>query len=602
MADGSSNKIVKLGEDNYQYWAFQMRNYLESKDLWRFIDQVGPAHPGERPASGADGGDIDGEAFVILLQEFNDWQSGSRRALNYVAMNIDRSNANVVYSAVDGREAWAMLRERHMTASLGNILRTRKRITEVKLAAGQTIQEHFNLMDELFNRMADLGSVMPEPERITHIINSVEGQFPAASAAIMGWSADRLNAYAIRQHLIEEFERRKAVERKDNGVTSLQRQVRQEIQREEGFYGGPSGNRRQDGDMNERYDRGGARRQRRGCFVCGSNDHWKRDCPMRNKFDLREKLNSLNKNAKQGEEYLSCVTINELKRHEWIVDSGSTSHMTWKLDHFSDVREHFGKIRVANKQFVAVKGIGTVKVNVKLTDGRTCVMVLRDVLWAPGLGESLLSVRKLVQDGASIRFDQNKVYLQEGNVEKEIGDVSNSHYRLMQDDKNDKENEKSLSMVTNHNQLYKCVHEWHRVLGHRNLQDVRRMGAQGLNIKKCECSDVCEPCVFGKMSRRPFPKKSQPVNEVMDVVVSDVCGFMQKESISGKRYFITFIDVKSRYCEVKFLRRKNEAVQESINYIERMKTQLQRKPRTFRSDRGTEYLDKNCKIISQWKG
>ena len=77
----------------------------------------------------------------------------------------------------------------------------------------------------------------------------------------------------------------------------------------------------------------------------------------------------------------------------------------------------------------------------------------------------------------------------------------------------------------------------------------------------------------------------------MDLVVSDVCGPMQTETIGKKRYFVTFIDAHSRYCEVKFIRNKSDVTEETIQFVERMKTQLRLKPKIFRTDRGGEYLD-----------
>lgn len=92
------------------------------------------------------------------------------------------------------------------------------------------------------------------------------------------------------------------------------------------------------------------------------------------------------------------------------------------------------------------------------------------------------------------------------------------------------------------------------------------------------------------MARKPFPKKATPVTNVMDCVVSDVCGAIQVESASKKRYFVTFIDLFSKFCEVVFIRKKSEVPMKTIEFIKKMKTQLGRMPKIFRSDRGTEYI------------
>jgi transposase InsO family protein len=105
---------------------------------------------------------------------------------------------------------------------------------------------------------------------------------------------------------------------------------------------------------------------------------------------------------------------------------------------------------------------------------------------------------------------------------------------------------------------------------------------------------------MGKMARKPFPKKATPTTAALDCIVSDVCGPLQVESIGRKKYFVTFIDLYSRYTEVEFIREKSEVTEKTINFIEKLKTQFEgRKPKTFRSDRGMEYL--NAKLQNYLK-
>ena len=104
------------------------------------------------------------------------------------------------------------------------------------------------------------------------------------------------------------------------------------------------------------------------------------------------------------------------------------------------------------------------------------------------------------------------------------------------------------------------------------------------------------------MSRKRFPLKSTPANEPLDIIVSDVCGYIQTETLGKKRYFITFIDVNTKYCEVRFMRNKSEAAQEAINFIEKIKTQFGKKCKIFRSDRGLEYLNEKLQGFLQKEG
>jgi hypothetical protein len=99
MVESESNRVDRLAEDNYDYWKFQMKNLLQSKDLWEGVDEE---QPGEilRPAAGADQ-----TAYNRRVEERNAWAVKNRKAMNFIAMNVDRANANLIYRANGGREA-----------------------------------------------------------------------------------------------------------------------------------------------------------------------------------------------------------------------------------------------------------------------------------------------------------------------------------------------------------------------------------------------------------------------------------------------------------------------------------------------------------------
>ena len=87
----------------------------------------------------------------------------------------------------------------------------------------------------------------------------------------------------------------------------------------------------------------------------------------------------------------------------------------------------------------------------------------------------------------------------------------------------------------------------------------RQNKASGINIKPCQFSTVCECCIQSKMTRRPFPKKSESkTDEILDLIHTDVCGPMQTTIPRGKRYFTTMIDDLSRYTAVYLLGQKSE--------------------------------------------
>ena len=75
------------------------------------------------------------------------------------------------------------------------------------------------------------------------------------------------------------------------------------------------------------------------------------------------------------------------------------------------------------------------------------------------------------------------------------------------------------------------------------------------------------------MHRQPFPKASERVSEIGDIVHMDVCGPIRTPSLGNSRYFCTFTDDISRWCEVRFLKQKNQARDEFEKYRSLIETQ-----------------------------
>ena len=59
---------------------------------------------------------------------------------------------------------------------------------------------------------------------------------------------------------------------------------------------------------------------------------------------------------------------------------------------------------------------------------------------------------------------------------------------------------------------------------------------------------ICESCLEGKMTKRPFFAKGQRATQPLELVNSDVCGPLTVQARGGYEYYVTFIDDYSRYA------------------------------------------------------
>ncbi|KRZ07267.1 Retrovirus-related Pol polyprotein from transposon TNT 1-94 [Trichinella pseudospiralis] len=116
--------------------------------------------------------------------------------------------------------------------------------------------------------------------------------------------------------------------------------------------------------------------------------------------------------------------------------------------------------------------------------------------------------------------------------------------------------------------------EWHRRLGHLNERSL-------IELTKHE---------KGKQTQSLF-SKSQTKRRCgpLELIHTDICGPMRQNSIGGSKYFVTFIDDHSRWCETYFLKNRNEKFlrvngirhETSVQYTSQQNGVAERKNRTL---------------------
>ena len=100
--------------------------------------------------------------------------------------------------------------------------------------------------------------------------------------------------------------------------------------------------------------------------------------------------------------------------------------------------------------------------------------------------------------------------------------------------------------------------------------------------------DICEPCIKGKMTSKPFFKHWKS-SELLEIIHSDICGPLKTKTHRGMEYFITFTDDYSRYGHIYLLKHKSEAIDKFKEYKLEVEKQLGLSIKHLNNDRGGEY-------------
>jgi len=263
----------------------------------------------------------------------------------------------------------------------------------------------------------------------------------------------------------------------------------------------------------------------------------------------------------------------------WIVDSGATNHMTGVSNLFTSYIPCSGKdkVRVADGSMVPITGRGSIRC--------TKTLSLSPVLHVPDFPINLLSVSSITKSlNCRSWFDPFHCAFQELGTGRILGTgtVHNGLYYL----------DEGSDEVAFASKMSPCQELLllHRRLGHLSFAAMSCSYPSLFNACPRE-SLICDACEFARHTRVPYPSLGLRCNKPFDVIHSDVWGPCEVYSISGHRWFVTFIDGFSRYTWLYLLKHKNDVFVVFKDLYALIKNKFGNTIKVLRSDNGTEYVN-----------
>lgn len=134
--------------------------------------------------------------------------------------------------------------------------------------------------------------------------------------------------------------------------------------------------------------------------------------------------------------------------------------------------------------------------------------------------------------------------------------------------------------------------KWHNRYGHLNFSSLQKLSSKklvcGLDVLNVPQNINCKVCMESKICAQAFPQVSQTRSkELLELIHTDVCGPINKPSVGGSRYFVTFIDDMSRQIFVYFIKSKGEVFDKFKLFKAMVECQTDRKIKAIRSDNGS---------------
>ena len=287
-----------------------------------------------------------------------------------------------------------------------------------------------------------------------------------------------------------------------------------------------------------------------------------------------------------------------------LYDSGTSRHMSGfrhRLLNYIDTDPV--PIVTADKRSFRAFGKGDMYIYLPNRDKTSSRILLKDVLYAPKMGITLVSISKIAAAGSTVVFTGNvcRIYTKDREVVGEIK-VNNGLYRVYTSGSS-----ASAYTIDNPPDIL-SVDELHRRLGHVSHDRAKFLVNKGLvdgvTLEAGSKTVVCESCEWAKGTRKQMStvREDERRTAVGDEIHSDLWGKAPVESINKKLYYVTFTDDYSRYTNVYFLRDKDETFETYKVYEAWLSNQYGAQIKCLRSDRGGEYLSDEFSAHLKEKG
>ena len=300
------------------------------------------------------------------------------RALAMIVLCLEPSLLYLIGDPDDLGVVWKKLADQFQKKTWANKLALRRRLYSLKLKEGDSVHNHIKLMTETFDELSVIGDSLNEEDRVVYLLASLPESYMLVTA--LEASQDVPKWALVTERLL--YEENKMKEKQTGGAESKAITSKHHINKK-----GPK------------------------CFHCGKFGHLKRNCRLLGE-DSKESLKrdypkkkafltkktkvepSCSKNEHVGLFAHHALTTNNNEKNSWIVDSRATCYMCHDIDKFINMKklDKAKDITLGDGHSVKAFGIGTVDLNVKMSDEKQQRCKLFETQYVPKLSYNLLTV------------------------------------------------------------------------------------------------------------------------------------------------------------------------------------------------------------------
>ena len=251
----------------------------------------------------------------------------------------------------------------------------------------------------------------------------------------------------------------------------------------------------------------------------------------------------------------------------WILDSGSTRHVTGDLSLLIDIKDNDNgeTAKIGNGTRLDITKTGCIVGTTLQKNGIENKVRINNVAYIPELKMNLLSMNRFIRSGATITNTNETIY------------ITNNERTLTFDQQIDFRDSFLSSLRIKHTRENKInnlvtkttwdVNILHQRLGHVSLDTLKRVSKK-YNIKLTGELKKCTDCAMGGLKRKKINKQDQSRKKLRigDRIGIDIT-YINESSIGGAKYWLMGIEYVTAFKISMFLKRKSDLSEKVIDMI-----------------------------------
>jgi hypothetical protein len=407
FGEGSRMPLPVFDGTGYNSWRRKLEIFLKGHGMWRICLEEGPKD--------------------LVITENGALSEKNSKAMAVIMSSVRLIDQNIIEKYDFARDMLKFLDELHLRNDIATRLKLRRELMNTQMIEGSDAMLFISKVESLICDLERAGGRIDEEEKIGYILGGLPpsySNFVMMTEQVISMK-ETVNCNSVISQINLEYSKR----------------LSNQESKKEAAYKAVDSERRK-GNHNPKRDRWKDFK----CYECGQYGHIKSKCPKNPKGDSLDRNRNNNYNRRDQaifayeqlpDDYLFMA--NEQRKPistRWIVDSGASSHMTYDKEDFHSMEEIDRVITTASDLKLRAKGIG--KVSLMLSnEGTPKKIVLRDVLWVPGIRSKFFSVPAASRSEVSFNFKGDTVMFSHGSTEVILGNkgsVCNLYTLKLEDD------------------------------------------------------------------------------------------------------------------------------------------------------------------------